>query len=108
MTLDELSNPLVRDAMHALIQRDRDEWFGNFHPDARVSDDNGEHEYVLWSDDQIFGETGTIEVSAIVRESPDGETVYTRIVSSNWGEMDAAWRFTIENGEITRLTFGET
>ncbi len=107
MTVEELSNPLIRDAMSALVNSDREEWLGNFHPDARISDDNGEHEFVVWSDDQIFGETGTIEVSAIVRESVDGDTVYTRIVSSKWGEMDASWRFTIENGEITRLTFGE-
>jgi hypothetical protein len=105
MTPAELSNPVIRDAMSALVQRDREEWLGMFHPDARIDDGFTDHVYTLWSDDFIFEPT-TFEVLAIIREDPDGDTVYTRINSTTWGEMNAFWRFTIENGEITHLRFG--
>jgi hypothetical protein len=53
--LDKLSNPLVKSAVKAMSDNDRESWMKLFSPKAVISDDGKEREFIQWSDSEIFG-----------------------------------------------------
>jgi hypothetical protein len=106
MTINQLTNPIVKAAVEAMNARDRAAWFEQFAPDAILTDDGNPHDFTEWSDTELFGESRAY-VTAVDRTEDEGRTLYTRFHSDQWGDFKSFMRFTITGDKITRLDVGQ-
>jgi hypothetical protein len=101
---DELSDPTVRELVAAINAGDRERFFALLAPDATMSDDGTERDLDQWVDREIFSADGQMGVES---EGASGRELIARFTNSTYGEMRTRWRFTIENGKITRFETGQ-
>jgi ketosteroid isomerase-like protein len=101
---DELSDPTVRELVAAINAGDRERFFALLAPDATMSDDGTERDLDQWVGREIFSAEGRMEVES---EAAGGRDLIARYTNETYGEMRTRWRFTIENGKITRFETGQ-
>ncbi|NHQ85825.1 hypothetical protein HA050_06790 [Iodobacter sp. HSC-16F04] len=113
--LDKLSNPLVKTAVKAMQDNDRDTWMKVFSAKAVISDDGKERDFIQWSDSEIFGRLRAYIVlgksrgyfKRIDKEENKGTSVYGYFHTDRWGEFNTYMHFKIENNQIIRLDVGQ-
>lgn len=106
MNVEGLSNPVVKAAITAWNNRDRAAWMNLFAPDAALTDDGNPHDFIEWSDGEIFGDSKS-RITTIDREEDDGLTLYARLSSERWGDFNTFMKFQLADGKITRLDVGQ-
>jgi hypothetical protein len=106
MKLSDLSQPLVRAAIEAANARDSQAWYVLFADGATLSDDGQPEDFRQWSESELFGQSQT-RVTAIHSEEENGTLVHADLHSDRWGDFQTFWKFTLENGKITRLEVGQ-
>jgi hypothetical protein len=106
MNQEELSNPLVRQAVAALNAGDRAAWFALFTEDATLTDDGHNQDFGQWSENEIFGR-GQGRLTAIDREESGGLTLYGRFHSAQWGSFKSFFRFHQRGEKLSGLDVGQ-
>ncbi|MGW2561782.1 nuclear transport factor 2 family protein [Streptomyces sp. NPDC001514] len=102
--VDRLSDPAVRAFVKAVNSNDRDAFMAALTPDATMSDDGSDRDLDDWTDKEIFSSRGHMEIES---ESDEGRTLVARYRNETWGEMRTKWKFTVENGKVTRFDTGQ-
>lgn len=105
MAIDKLMNPVVKAAIEAMNNSDREAWFALFTKDISITDDGASQELVEWSNTELFSE-GRGFIQSVDRVEDKGLTVYARFHSAEWGTFPTFWKFEIRNGKISRLDVG--
>ncbi|MGW3039652.1 nuclear transport factor 2 family protein [Kitasatospora sp. NPDC001159] len=100
----KLTDPTVRAFVTAVNAGDRDAFFALLSPDATMSDDGSERSLADWVDREIFGPNGRMDVQS---EASAGHALVANFTNETWGEMRTAWRFTVDNGKISRFETGQ-
>ncbi|MGW4895944.1 nuclear transport factor 2 family protein [Kitasatospora sp. NPDC004240] len=100
----KLSDPTVRAAVSAINAGDRDAFVALLSPDATMSDDGSDRDLEQWIDKEIFTVRGHIDVQS---ESSGGKALIANYSNETWGEMRTAWRFTVQEGRISRFETGQ-
>ncbi len=106
MTIEELSNPIVKAALTALHAGNRSAWLALFTPNATLTDDGSKRSYIEWSGSELFGK-GNGRIINIESESANGLTINALFHSTVWGEFRTFWTFEIQGDNITRLDVGQ-
>lgn len=106
MKLNELSQPVVRAALEAVNARNRQAWFDLFANHALLTDDGSPHDYRQWADSELFGQY-RCRIDSINREEENGTLIHSDFHSERWGDFKTFWKFTLENGKISRLDVGQ-
>jgi hypothetical protein len=115
MKINDIKHPLVRAAVQAMTDNDRDAWMQLFRPDAVLTDDGKAHDFVRWSDTELFGRARAYHVmpksrgyfTSIERVEDDGLKVVGQFHADRWGDFQAFCRFHISDGKFTRLDVGQ-
>ncbi|MEU9123053.1 nuclear transport factor 2 family protein [Streptomyces sp. NPDC048506] len=102
--VDRLSHPAVRALVSALNANDEQAFFAALTPDATMSDDGSDRNLREWTDREIFGSRGHMEVQS---ESDDGLSLVANYRNDTWGEMRTSWQFTVANGKVSRFETGQ-
>ncbi|MFJ9839362.1 nuclear transport factor 2 family protein [Kitasatospora sp. NPDC101155] len=100
----KLTDPAVRAFVTAVNAGDRDAFFALLTPDATMSDDGSERSLADWADREIFGPNGRMDVQS---ESTGGHALIAEFTNDTWGVMRTTWRFTVEDGKISRFDTGQ-
>ncbi|MGW6912342.1 nuclear transport factor 2 family protein [Kitasatospora sp. NPDC054939] len=100
----KLSDPTVRAAVAAINAGDRDAFTALLTADATMSDDGSDRDLQDWIDREIFTVRGHMEVQT---ESSGGRALIADYRNETWGEMRTAWRFTVQDGRISRFETGQ-
>ncbi|MER6299722.1 nuclear transport factor 2 family protein [Kitasatospora sp. NPDC001539] len=100
----KLTDPAVRAFVTAVNAGDRDAFLALLTPDATMTDDGSERDLRDWIDREIFGPNGRMDVQT---ESNGGRALVANFTNETWGEMRTAWRFTVEDGKISRFETGQ-
>ncbi len=106
MDADRLIDPVVKAAIDAMNDGDRDAWLGLFDADAILTDDGSERDYKQWSESEIFG-AGKGRITSITKVANRGTTIYADFHSARWGDFKTFWKFAIQRGKIVRLDVGQ-
>jgi hypothetical protein len=106
MDTDRLLDPVVKVALEAMNEGDRDLWLGLFDVHAILTDDGNQRDYKQWSDTEIFG-AGKGRITSISRVVDRGATIHANFHSARWGDFKTFWKFKIEDGKIVRLDVGQ-
>ncbi len=101
---DMPTDPTVREFVSALNAGDQDRFFDLLAPHATMSDDGFERDLRSWIEKEAFSTAGHMTVES---ESDGGLSLIARFRNNTWGEMRTAWRFTVEDGKITRFDTGQ-
>ncbi|WP_327157663.1 nuclear transport factor 2 family protein [Streptomyces tubercidicus] len=106
MTLpaNRLSHPAVRALVTALNHHDEQAFHDALTPDATMSDDGSDRDLREWCDREIFTTRGHLEVRS---ESDGGLALVADYRNDTWGEMRTRWRFTVEDGKVSRFETGQ-
>ncbi|AWZ07623.1 MULTISPECIES: nuclear transport factor 2 family protein [unclassified Streptomyces] len=102
--IDELTDPAVRAFVGAVNAGVRREFTATLTPDATMSDDGTERDLAEWTEKEIFGAGGHMDVET---QTPDGLGLVARFRNDTWGEMRTAWRFRVEGGKVSRFETGQ-
>ncbi|GGT25965.1 nuclear transport factor 2 family protein [Streptomyces purpureus] len=102
--VDRLSDPAVRAFVAALNANDRDAFFDALTPDATMSDDGSDRDIDQWTDKEVFSSRGHMEIES---EKDGGRALVARYRNDTWGEMRTAWRFTVQEGKVSRFETGQ-
>ncbi|QIS12272.1 MULTISPECIES: nuclear transport factor 2 family protein [Nocardia] len=97
-------DPAVQEFVEALNQNDPDRFFATLTDDATMSDDGVERNLAQWTDSEIFGANGRMNVESV---GPGGTELVADYTNSRWGSMRTAWRFTVRDGKISRFETGQ-
>ncbi|WP_330332357.1 nuclear transport factor 2 family protein [Streptomyces sp. NBC_00536] len=101
----QLNDPAVRAFVTAVNAGDREAVFAVLTPDATMSDDGAERDLGEWTDKEIFGADGHMDVES---QSPNGHALVVDYRNSTWGAMRTAWRFMVtDDGKISRFETGQ-
>jgi len=106
MDSDRLLDSVVKAALEAMKQGDRDAWLGLFDERAVLTDDGNERDFKQWSDAELFG-AGKGRITSITKVADRGVTIHADFHSVQWGDFKTFWKFTIEDGKIVRLDVGQ-
>ncbi|OIJ92293.1 nuclear transport factor 2 family protein [Streptomyces monashensis] len=98
------SNPTVQAFVSAVNAGDRDSFDAVLAPDATMSDDGTDRDLAAWVDKEIFSADGRMDIES---ESDGGLELVATFTNSTWGAMRTAWRFTVDDGRITRFETGQ-
>ncbi|MEV0372718.1 nuclear transport factor 2 family protein [Streptomyces sp. NPDC050636] len=101
---NSLSNPAVRAFVTALNANDRGAFKAALMPDATMSDDGADRDLARWSEQEIFSSHGHMEVES---ETDNGLSLLARYSNDTWGDMSTRWRFTVQDGKVTRFETGQ-
>src|SRR5437879_5435046 len=101
-----LLDPVVKAALEAMNDGNRDAWLGLFDARAILTDDGNERDYKHWSDSEIFG-AGKGRIAFITRVVDKGVTIHANFHSAQWGDFKTFWKFKIQGGKIVRLDVGQ-
>ncbi|MBT2452882.1 nuclear transport factor 2 family protein [Streptomyces sp. ISL-43] len=102
--IDDLTDPAVRAFVGALNAGARQEFTAALTPDATMSDDGTDRDLAQWTEKEIFGSGGHMEVET---QTPDGLGLVARFRNDTWGEMRTSWRFTVAGGKVSRFETGQ-
>ncbi|MFI9504038.1 nuclear transport factor 2 family protein [Nocardia sp. NPDC052566] len=97
-------DPAVQEFVDALNDNDQDRFFAMLTDDASMSDDGVERNIAQWTDSEIFGSNGRMQVVTV---GDDGTDLVADYTNSRWGSMRTAWRFTVRDGKISRFETGQ-
>ena len=106
METDRLLDPIVKAALKATNEGDRDAWLGLFDVHAVLTDDGSERDYKQWSDSEIFG-AAKGRITSISKVVDRGSTIHANFHSARWGDFKTFWKFEIQSGKIVRLEVGQ-
>ncbi|MGD3105370.1 nuclear transport factor 2 family protein [Streptomyces sp. YGL11-2] len=90
--------------VNAINAGDRDGFDALLTPDATMSDDGTDRDLTAWVDKEIFSADGRMDIES---ESADGLELVATFTNSTWGAMRTAWRFTVDDGRISRFDTGQ-
>ena len=99
-------DPIVKAALDAMRDGDRDAWLGLFADDTVLTDDGTERDFKQWSDGEIFG-AGKGRITSVTEVADRGTTIHASFHSARWGDFKTFWKFAIQGGKIARLVVGE-
>ncbi|MCM2391876.1 nuclear transport factor 2 family protein [Streptomyces albipurpureus] len=102
--LDGLTQPAVRAFVGALNAGDRQAFAESLAPGATMSDDGSDRDLVDWTEKEIFSSGGHMDVET---QTSDGLGLVANFRNDTWGEMRTAWRFTTDEGKVTRFETGQ-
>jgi len=105
--LDAIDNPVVISAIAALNGRDKKRWFELFTKKPGFSDDGIPRDLVEWCEEELFG-SSLVYIISIDKAEAGGLTFYARYHSDKWGDFKTFWRFTLQDGRISKLDVGAT
>ncbi|MEU0507489.1 nuclear transport factor 2 family protein [Nocardia sp. NPDC005998] len=97
-------DPTVQEFVAALNDNDQDRFYAILTDDATMSDDGVERNLTLWTDSEIFGSNGRMNVEAV---GDGGTELVADYTNTRWGSMRTAWRFTVRDGKISRFETGQ-
>ncbi|WP_433527117.1 nuclear transport factor 2 family protein [Nocardia pseudovaccinii] len=97
-------DPTVQEFVTALNDSDQDRFYAILTDDATMSDDGVERNLVQWTDSEIFGSNGRMNVETI---GDNGTELVADYTNSRWGSMRTAWRFVVRDGKISRFETGQ-
>ncbi|MEU6233459.1 nuclear transport factor 2 family protein [Kitasatospora sp. NPDC047058] len=100
----KLTDPAVRAFVTAVNANDRNAFFAVLTPDATMSDDGSDRNLADWTEREIFASRGHMDVQS---EGDHGRALVANYSNETWGEMRTAWRFTVDDGKITRFETGQ-
>ncbi|MFE7799617.1 nuclear transport factor 2 family protein [Nocardia sp. NPDC057440] len=103
MTAQQL-DPVVQEFVNALNDNDQDRLFAILTDDASMSDDGVERNLAQWTDSEVFGSSGRMEVESI---GDGGTELVANYTNSRWGSMRTNWRFTLRDGKVSRFETGQ-
>jgi hypothetical protein len=103
MTAQQL-DPVVQEFVDALNANDNDRFYGILTDDASMSDDGVERSVAQWTDSEIFGSNGRMDIESVGDGGTDLVANYT---NSRWGSMRTTWRFTVREGKVSRFETGQ-
>jgi hypothetical protein len=101
---DLLTDPVVGAFVAAINDGDRPAFDALLAPGVTMSDDGTDRDVADWTEREIFAADGRMTVES---EHDDGTALVATFTNSTWGAMRTRWRFTIENGTITRFETGQ-
>ncbi|MFI9721965.1 nuclear transport factor 2 family protein [Streptomyces sp. NPDC052396] len=101
---DQPSDPTVRALVTAINTGDRQGFMDLLTEDATMSDDGTDRDLQGWTEDEIFGSNGRMDVEA---ESDGGRALVAVFTNDRWGAMRTAWRFEVADGRISRFETGQ-
>ena len=96
--------PAVQEFVDALNANDQDRFYAALTTDASMSDDGVERNVAQWTDSEIFSSNGRMRVESVGEGGTDLVADYT---NSRWGSMRTSWRFTVEDGKVSRFETGQ-
>ncbi|MFI6362447.1 nuclear transport factor 2 family protein [Nocardia sp. NPDC050630] len=97
-------DPTVQEFVAALNDSDQDRFYALLTDDATMSDDGVERNLVQWTDSEIFGSNGRMNVESV---GDNGTELVADYTNSRWGSMRTAWRFIVRDGKISRFETGQ-
>ncbi|WP_433603178.1 nuclear transport factor 2 family protein [Nocardia sp. CA-135953] len=97
-------DPTVQEFVTALNDSDQDRFYAILTDDATMSDDGVERNLVQWTDSEIFGSNGRMNVESV---GDNGTELVADYTNSRWGSMRTAWRFIVRDGKISRFETGQ-
>ncbi|MFF4366327.1 nuclear transport factor 2 family protein [Streptomyces sp. NPDC001594] len=100
----QLSDPAVRAFVTALNAGDRQAFGAALAPGATMSDDGSDRDVNDWADREIFSSNGHMDVDS---ESDGGRSLVAEYRNDTWGAMRTAWRFSVEDGRVSRFETGQ-
>lgn len=101
---ESLSHPAVRAFVTALNAHDRDGFQAALTPDATMSDDGADRDLKRWTEQEIFSSNGYMDVES---ETDDGLSLVASYSNDTWGDMRTRWRFTVQDGKVSRFETGQ-
>lgn len=97
-------DPVVQEFVDALNANDQDRLFATLTDDATMSDDGVERNVGQWTDSEVFGSNGHMNVESI---DDGGTALVADYTNSRWGSMRTSWRFTVRDGKVARFETGQ-
>jgi ketosteroid isomerase-like protein len=104
MPSDTVTEPTVRAIIDAINAGDRDAFFALLTDDATLSDDGSERDLRDWVDREIFTANGHLDVETAADE---GRSLIARYRNDTYGAMRTSWKFTVRDGQISRIEAGQ-
>ncbi|MFE3099178.1 nuclear transport factor 2-like protein [Nocardia tengchongensis] len=104
IALDQLTDPAVRAFVAAVNAGDRKAFESTLTPGATMSDDGSDRDFADWAEREIFSSAGHMDV---LTQTSDGLGLVANYRNDTWGAMRTAWRFTVDNGKISRFETGQ-
>ncbi|MFD9796255.1 nuclear transport factor 2 family protein [Streptomyces sp. NPDC059070] len=104
ISVDKLSDPAVRAFVGALNAGDRAAFQAALAPGATMSDDGSDRDVADWTEREVFSSSGHMDVES---ERDGGLALVASYRNDTWGEMRTAWRFTVEDGKVSRFETGQ-
>lgn len=104
MNTDSYIDPVVKEAVEAMLSADRDAWSRLFTPDVKFIHNGSERNLEAWSKSEIFG-NGRGRIVSVEKTEENGKILYARYQSYQWGTFNTWWKFTTRDGKITGLEF---
>ncbi|MGW3244720.1 nuclear transport factor 2 family protein [Streptomyces sp. NPDC001070] len=101
---DALNEPAVRAFVSAVNAGDREAFHAALTENATMSDDGSVRNLDEWADQEIFETHGHMDVQS---QDSAGLTLIADYRNDTWGEMRTKWRFTVDDGKISRFDTGQ-
>ena len=104
MNTNKLTHPIVKKAIEALGEGDKNSWFALFTDDAELYDDGNKQSFKSFFQKALGHERFT----DIDKVENNGLDVYGRFHSDQWGDFKTYFKFHInKEGKIARLDIGQ-
>ncbi|MFD8074050.1 nuclear transport factor 2 family protein [Streptomyces sp. NPDC059718] len=101
---DALNEPAVRAFVSAVNAGDREAFEAALSENATMSDDGSDRNLKEWADREIFESHGHMDVQS---QDSAGLTLIADYRNDAWGEMRTKWRFTVDDGKVSRFDTGQ-
>lgn len=85
---------------------DRTAWLALFTPNAILTDDGSEEDFIRWSDSKIFSKE-EVRLISIDREENNGLTLYGTLHSAKWGTFKTFFKFHRDGDKFSGLDVGQ-
>ncbi|MGW7075961.1 nuclear transport factor 2 family protein [Streptomyces sp. NPDC054866] len=102
--VNRLADPTVRAFVTAVNSNDQAAFQAVLTPDATMSDDGSDRDVAEWTEREVFSSNGHMDVE---NESDGGRVLIVTYRNDTWGEMRTKWRFTVEDGKVSRFETGQ-
>ncbi|WPU98538.1 hypothetical protein SNE26_21165 [Mucilaginibacter sp. cycad4] len=104
MNTEKLSNPVVKQAIDALQNGDRQAWFALFTNDAQLFDDGNKMNFKSFFE-KALGHERFISIDKVEQ---NGLHVYGKFHSDQWGDFKTYFKFTVgADGKVSKLEIGK-
>jgi hypothetical protein len=104
MNTEKLTNPVIKQAINALQNGDKQAWFALFTADALLFDDGNKMNFKSFFEKALGHERFT----SIDKVEQNGLHVYGKFHSDQWGNFKTYFKFTVDtDGKISKLEIGQ-